>query len=353
MTITTQKKQNFQQKCYNFSSLKDKKIGIVGATGAVGAEFLKIFERINLPPENITLFASKKSAGKNIHYHENTLTIQELRYDSFKSLDIALFSAGSSISKQYREFCVSEGVILIDNSSAFRMETNTPLVIPEVNPHHLERHVGLIANPNCSTIIMLMGVFPIHKHFPIERIVVSTYQAASGAGWAAMEELKSSTESFLHGHKQRSVIFPFPYAFNLFSHDSKVDDSGYCEEEIKMIQETKKILDDSEMKIIPTCIRVPVLRAHSESIHLCFKEEAPSTQELLQCFTDFSGIIVVDDRKNNHFPMPLEASEKYECLIGRIRGKDSQSDDSAQLFISGDQLLKGAALNAVQIADLI
>ncbi len=353
MKIASQNNHDLQQKAYNFSSLKDKRIGVVGATGAVGMEFLKIFERSNLPPENITLFASKKSVGKNVHYHESILIIQELNQNSFKSLDLIFFSAGSSISEKYRESCLGEGTILIDNSSAFRMEADTPLVIPEVNPHHLEGHLGLIANPNCSTIIMLMGVFPIHKRFPVEQIVVSTYQAASGAGWKAMEELKNSTKDFLDDKMREPEIFPFPYAFNLFSHNSQVDSSGYCEEELKMIQETKKILDDTDMKIAPTCIRVPVLRAHSESICLRFKEEAPSTQELLQCFTDFSGVIIVDDREKNYFPMPLEASEKYECLVGRIRGRDSQSDNSAQFFISGDQLLKGAALNAVQIADII
>ena len=342
-----------QPDMYNFSSLKNKRIGVVGATGAVGIEFLKIFEKAKISSKNISLFASVRSAGKIVDYQNDRLTIKELTYHSFESLDIVFFSAGSSLSKKYRDAVSQAGAILIDNSSAFRQEKNIPLIIPEINACDIKKDSMLIANPNCSTIIMLMGIFPIHKFFPVKKIVVSTYQAASGAGWAAMDELKQSTYAFLNNKSFQSKIFPFSYAFNLFSHNSEIDDSGYCEEEIKMIQETQKILHDSNIKVIPTCIRVPVLRAHSESIHLTFQEKVPSTSELFECFKKFSGITIIDDREKNHFPMPLEASDRYECLVGRIRGNDSYDNESIQFFIAGDQLLKGAALNAVQIAALL
>ena len=338
---------------YDFSSLKDKNIGVVGATGAVGAEFLKIFLGSNIPHEKIRLFASQRSAGRSVDYLDGQLIVHELNESSFAGLDIAFFSAGSSVSKKYREVCLGSGAVLIDNSSAFRMEEGVPLVIPEVNPGELKNHSGLIANPNCSTIIMLMAVYPIHKNFPVDQIVVSTYQAASGAGWSAMEELKKSTRAFLNGQEFQPQVFPFSYAFNLFSHDSSINDSGFCEEELKMIYETQKILNDPGIKVNPTCIRVPVLRAHCESIYLSFIGEPPSVREAMDCLESFPGIRIVNDEKRNHFPMPLESSEKYDCLVGRVRRDLVKKGGGIHLFVSGDQLLKGAALNAVQIAALV
>ena len=337
---------------YDFSDLKSKKILVAGATGAVGNEFLRILSKNNIPAENIRLVASERSAGKKIEYLSHKILVEKLDKDSFKDSEIALFSAGSKISRQFWDACLAQNCLLIDNSSAFRMDKDTPLVIPEINPEAIAKHKGVIANPNCSTIIMLMAVYPIHQHFPVKRIVVSTYQSASGAGFRAMEELKSSTRAFLTQEKFIPKEFDHPYAFNLFSHNSKIDETGYNEEESKMIKETQKILDDPNILVSPTCIRVPVLRAHSESIGLEFAEKAPEIDEVLKCMASFPGVILVNDAEKNHFPMPLEASEKYECLVGRVRKDISMPDKGIKLFVSGDQLLKGAALNAIQIAAL-
>ena len=339
---------------YNFNSLKNKQIAIVGVSGAVGREFLKILEKASIPAKNIIPLASERSAGQNIPYLNTHLTVQKLTHNSFYGIDIALFSAGSPVSKEFRKACEESKCIIVDNSSAFRMEEGVPLIVPEINPQDIKKHNGVIANPNCSTIIMLMAVFPIHQKYKVKRIVVSTYQAASGAGWAAMEELKQATQSYLNNTPFNYSIMPHPYAFNLFSHNAKIDlETGYNEEEIKMIKETHKILNDTNISISPTCIRVPVLRAHSESINLEFENNAPSIDEVRKLLNTFHGVIVVDDRNKNYFPMPIEASEKYECLVGRIRQDIANPKKNIELFVSGDQLLKGAALNAVQIAALL
>ena len=337
---------------YDFSVLRSKKIVIVGATGLVGTEFLRILSQSNIPAKNLRLFASERSAGKKIDYLGSAVIIEKLDEGSFGDAEIALFSAGSLVSRKFKEVCLASNCLLIDNSSAFRLDKDTPLVIPEINPEAVKNHKGIIANPNCSTIIMLMAVYPIHKQFPVEKIIVSTYQAASGAGFSGMEELRRSTKAFLEGEKFEPVEFDQPYSFNLFSHDSEIDETGYNEEERKIVKETKKILSEHYIQISPTCIRVPVFRAHSESIHLEFVQNAPSVDEVRKCLERFPGILLVDNAEKNHFPMPLEASEKYECLVGRIRKDISMPDKAVELFVSGDQLLKGAALNAVQIAAL-
>ena len=337
---------------YDFSDLRSKKILVVGVTGAVGREFLRILSENNIPVENLRLAASERSAGKKIEYLSHKILVEKLDENSFRNSEIALFSAGSKISRRFRDACLVQDCLLVDNSSAFRMDKDTPLVIPEVNPEAVVNHKGVIANPNCSTIIMLMAVYPIHKYFPIKRIIVSTYQSASGAGFRAMEELKSSTRAFLAQEKFIPVEFDHPYAFNLFSHNSEIDKTGYNEEERKMIKETQKILADPNILVSPTCIRVPVLRAHSESINLEFSEKVPEIDEVLECIASFPGVNLVNDAKKNYFPMPLEASEKYECLVGRVRKDISMPDKGIELFVSGDQLLKGAALNAIQIAAL-
>lgn len=335
------------------TSQTPKSIAIVGATGAVGIEFLSILEKINFPIKELRLLASSRSAGKELTFKKQKIKVQELKPDSFKGIDIALFSAGSSISKKYEQDVVDSHCVLIDNSSAFRMRKNTPLVIPEINPDDALKHKGVIANPNCSTIIMLMGTYPLHAQFPIKKAVVSTYQAASGAGWEAMEELKGSTQAILESKPFAPQKMPYPYGFNLFSHNSPIDESGYNEEETKMINETSKILGANSFDVTATCIRVPVLRAHSESICLEFIDKAPSREEAAKLYNEFPGMQVIDDREKNYFPMPLDASGQYDCFVGRIRKDNTNPEKGLQLFVAGDQLLKGAALNTVQIACLL
>ncbi len=330
-----------------------KTVAIAGATGAVGREFITVLEKINFPVKELKLLASKRSAGTSIDFKGVPIKVEEMTEQSFKGVDIALFSAGSSISKQFERAVVDSGAVMIDNSSAFRMRESTPLVIPEINPDDVKKHQGVIANPNCSTIIMLMGVYPLHQKYPVKRVVVSTYQAASGAGWAAMEELKEATRAALAGRDFTPQKMPYKYGFNLFSHNSAIDASGYNEEERKMFQETAKILHDNSIAITATCIRVPVLRAHCESLNIEFTHQAPSEEEARELFKAFPGVKVVDDRQKNYFPMPLEASEQFDCLVGRIRADNSLPGKALNLFIAGDQLLKGAALNAVQIACLL
>ena len=330
-----------------------KNVVIAGASGAVGIEFMSVLEKMNFPVASLRLLATNRSAGKKLKFHGEDLTIEEMTSNSFKGADIALFSAGSSVSKEFEKSVVDAGCVMIDNSSAFRMREGTPLVVPEINPQDALKHHGVIANPNCSTIILLMGVFPLHQKFPVRRLVVSTYQAASGAGWAAMEELKDSTRAVLDGTPFTPQKMPYPYGFNLFSHNTAIDSVGYNEEEMKMVKETKKILSTDSIAISPTCIRVPILRAHAESINIEFVNSAPSEDDARALYAQFPGVRVVDDRALNHFPMPLEASGAWDCLVGRIRKDVSMPDKALNVFIAGDQLLKGAALNAVQIAALL
>ncbi|HNE19382.1 MAG TPA: aspartate-semialdehyde dehydrogenase [Turneriella sp.] len=330
-----------------------KHVVIAGASGAVGIEFMSVLERLNFPVASLRLLATKRSAGKNLRFKGEEITIEEMTKDSFKGADVALFSAGSSVSKEFEKAVTDANCVMVDNSSAFRMREGTPLVVPEINPEDAKKHSGVIANPNCSTIILLMGVYPLHRKYPVRRLVVSTYQAASGAGWAAMEELKDSTRAVLDGKPFTPQKMPYPYGFNLFSHNTAIDAVGYNEEEMKMVKETKKILSTDKISISPTCIRVPILRAHAESINIEFEGNAPSEDEARKLFTEFPGVRVVDDRAKNHFPMPLEASGEFDCLVGRIRKDVSMPDKALNIFIAGDQLLKGAALNAVQIAALL
>ena len=334
-------------------SVNPKHLVIAGATGAVGKEFLKVLEKIDYPLKSLRLLSSKRSAGTKIKFRGEMLQAEEMTKKSFSGCDLALFSAGSAVTKEYANHVNDAGAVLVDNSSAFRMDKDVPLVIPEVNPDDVKSHKGIIANPNCSTIIMLMAVFPLYRKYPIRRLVISTYQAASGAGQAAMDELENGARSVLKGEDFIPKILPYRAAFNVFSHNSKIDESGYNEEERKLVYETRKILHDTNILVTATCVRVPVLRAHSEAINIEFKVSAPDEAEARNLLGSFPGIRVIDDREKNYFPMPVEASEKFECLVGRIRKDISQPDKGLELFVSGDQLLKGAALNAVQIAQLI
>jgi len=324
-------------------------VAIVGATGAVGQELLRVLETRRFPVRALRLLASEKSAGKEMRFCGERVRVEPLRDDSFHGIDIAFFSAGSARSKQFAPYAVQAGAVVIDNSSAFRMNPEVPLVIPEINPDAIASHKGILANPNCSTIILLMALEPLRRLSRIRRIVVSTYQAASGAGARAMQELLDATRAYLNGEPYAPAVLPHPYAFNLFSHDSAVGDDGYNEEERKMILETRKIWGDPEIAVLPTCVRVPVLRAHSESI-VAELETRPPLEAIYKAYRAFEGVKLVDDRARNYFPMPLEATGRDEVLVGRIR-YDAGTPNGVALFACGDQLRKGAALNAVQIAE--
>ncbi|XP_073036281.1 uncharacterized protein [Primulina eburnea] len=334
-------------------------IAIVGVTGAVGQEFLSVLSDRDFPYRSLMLLASKRSAGKTMTYENRSYTIKELDDTSFDDVDIALFSAGGSISKKFGPIAVEKGAIVVDNSSAFRMDEGIPLVIPEVNPAamvgiKLKSGKGaLIANPNCSTIICLVAATPLHRRAKVTRMVVSTYQAASGAGAAAMEELEQQTREVLEGKEPTCQIFKQQYAFNLFSHNAPILSNGYNEEEMKLVKETRKIWNDTSVKVTATCIRVPVMRAHAESINLQFEKslDEDTAREIL---SSAPGVVVIDDRAANHFPTPLEVSNKDDVAVGRIRQDVSlDGNHGLDIFVCGDQIRKGAALNAVQIAEML
>jgi aspartate-semialdehyde dehydrogenase len=327
-------------------------VALVGATGAVGAEFLQLLESRDFPLGELRLLASSRSAGTTIRFKGQDIVVQELSETSFTGIDIAFFSAGGSRSKQYAAAAVAAGAVVVDNSSAFRMDPSVPLVVPEVNPDALTDHTGIIANPNCSTILLVMVLAPLLKLAPIRRVVVSTYQAASGAGAAAMRELETQTADVIAGNDPKPEIFPHPIAFNLFSHNTAIDDTGYNEEELKMVKETRKILSDDSLAVTATCIRVPIPRAHSESVNIEFVGERPSVAAIHDALSAFPGVVVVDDRDANVFPMPRDASGRDEVFVGRIR-EDLSCPNAIELFLSGDQILKGAALNGYQIAECL
>ena len=327
-------------------------VAIVGATGAVGQQLLACLERRKFALSHLRLAASARSAGKVLRFRDRTIAVDALEARTFDGIDIALFSAGSDISRKYAPAAVAAGAVVIDNSSAFRMDESVPLVIPEINSREIARHCGIIANPNCAAIVAITPLWAIHRRNRVRRLIVSTYQAASGGGAAAMEELIDSTRAFLGGRNLKPVALPHPYAFNLFSHNTPIDHTkGYNAEEIKAMRETKKIFDDDEIRVSFTCIRVPVLRAHSVSLSFTC-ERAIAPDEVRAVLAGAPGVRIVDDAARNHFPMPLDASGQDDILVGRIRQDLSDPDGrSITWFAAGDQLLKGAALNAVQIAE--
>jgi aspartate-semialdehyde dehydrogenase len=329
-------------------------VAIVGATGAVGVELLRCLETRRFPLSELRLFASSRSAGKRLDFHGQALEVRELGEDSFTGVDIALFSAGGATSKRFAPIAVRAGATVVDNSSAFRMDPEVPLVVPEINAHAIRAHRGIIANPNCCAIISITPLWPVHRTNRITRLMLATYQAASGGGAAAMEELRESTRAYLEGRSYRATVLPHPYAFNLFSHNTRIDPlTGYNEEETKVIQETRKIFADPDIRVSATCVRVPVLRAHSVAIS--FECERPiSAAEVRALLVGAPGVRLVDDPERNYFPMPQDASGQDAILVGRIRQDLSDpSGRSIALFVAGDQLLKGAALNAVQIAEAL
>ncbi|MCC7433938.1 MAG: aspartate-semialdehyde dehydrogenase [Methanoregulaceae archaeon] len=325
-------------------------VAVVGATGAVGQEFLKLFEKRDLPVGKLKLLASERSVGKRYTFRGETVTVELLNAAAFADVDVAFFSAGASRSREFAPAALAAGALVVDNSSAFRMDPSVPLVVPEINGEQIRKDQRLYPVANCSAIILLMAVAPLTHLGRIVRLIVSTYQSASGAGAAAMQELEDQTRAVLNGEAAVPKVLPHPYAFNLFSHNTAINEHGYNEEEWKVIEESRKILGMPSLKINVTCVRVPVLRAHSESITVEFAEEAPAEEAVRGVIAAFPGVRLVDDRAGNHFPMPAEASGIDEVLVGRIR-RDVSNPNAICLFCSGDQLLKGAALNAVQIAE--
>jgi len=326
-------------------------LAIAGVTGAVGQEFLKILQEREFPFDSLKALASSRSAGKKIEFKGKQYIIEELSKNSFNRVDIALFSAGGARSKEFAPAAVEAGAVVVDNTSAFRMDPDVPLVIPEINPQKIQEHKGIIANPNCSTIIGIVPVWPLHKANPVKRMVVSTYQAASGAGMQAMLELERQTREILDGKEPTCKAFPYPIAFNAFSHNSELGPNGYNLEEMKMVNETRKIFDCPDIAVTCTCIRIPVFRAHCESINLEFTDPI-TPDEVRDLLSTAPGVSVLDDRENNRFPMPIDAADKDDIFVGRIRQDESIPENRGiNIWVAGDQLRKGAALNAIQIAE--
>ena len=327
------------------------RVAIAGATGAVGQEFLDLLAERSFPITEMKLYASPRSAGKTVTFAGQEVTVRSLPEDGNLDADVVFSSAGGSVSKAHAWNWAQHGAVVIDNTSAWRMDERAPLVIPEINGEAALQHQGVIANPNCSTIIALMALAPLHRAFGLTRATVATYQAVSGAGAAGFDELESQSRGALEDKPVAPKKFQHPIAFNLFSHDSEIGEDGYNVEERKLALESQKILSHTDLRISATCVRVPVFRAHSEAIHAEFSQ-AVSEEEARDILCRAPGLKVVDDRANNHFPMPLEASERDEVLVGRIR-EDTSNPGGIVLFVSGDQIRKGAALNAVQIGEYL
>lgn len=324
---------------------------IVGATGAVGDEVLKVLERRNFPLDQLVLLASKRSAGKGVAFRGKKITVQELKEDSFKGVDMAVFSAGGSVSLKFAPIAAKAGCIVIDNSSAFRMDDNVPLVVPEINASDIKKHKGIIANPNCTTIVTLMALWPLHKTFGVRRIFASSYQAVSGTGAEAIRELERQVLQTVNGEPVTKEVYPHQIAFNVLPHVDVFLPSGYTKEEMKMENEGRKIMSHPNFKASVTCVRVPVYRAHSIAVSAEF-EKPITPEEAREVLSSAPGIEVVDNPSAGEYPTPLDVSGKDNCQVGRIR-KDCAFENGLSFWVVGDQLLKGAALNAVQIAEVL
>jgi aspartate-semialdehyde dehydrogenase len=331
--------------------MKEYNVAVVGATGAVGEEMRKVLEQRDFPVKNIKLLASERSAGRRLTFKRVGIAVEELTKDSFEGIDIALFSAGASISKEFAPIAVEAGAIVIDNSSAFRMDKDAPLVVPEVNPEDVQEHKGIIANPNCSTIQMVVVLKPIYDISRIKRIVVSTYQAVSGTGREAVRELREQTKAILTDADVKIEVYPYRIAFNALPHIDVFLDNGYTKEEMKMVNETQKVMHDPDIKITATCVRVPVFVGHSEAVNIETEEKIPLAKAR-SVLEKAPGVEVVDDLENNFYPLPIMAEGKDACYVGRIR-EDESIDNGINLWVVSDNLRKGAALNAVQIAELL
>ena len=326
-------------------------VAIAGATGAVGTEFIKLLEQRNYPLQKLKLLASARSVGKQLRFRGQTLTVEELRPEAFQDVDVAFFSAGGDRSKEFAPAAVEAGALVIDNSSAFRMEEGVPLVVPEINAEAARRHKGLIANPNCSTIQMVVALNPLHQESPLQRVVVSTYQAVSGAGASGMQELLDQVCDYTQGNPLTPQAFPKQILFNLIPHIDIFQENGYTREEMKMVLETRKIMSISELPVSATCVRVPVLRAHSEAIWV-ETETKISEVRARELFVQAPGIQLVDERKPAGYPVPWEASETFDTYVGRVR-EDLSHPRGLTFWCVADQLYKGAALNAIQIAEVL
>ena len=322
-------------------------VAIAGATGAVGRVMMSILEERNFPIERLTLLASARSAGQELPFKGETVKVKELTEDSFEGVDIALFSAGAGVSRRFAPCAVKSGAVVIDNSSAFRMESDVPLVVPEVNSHAIRP--GIIANPNCSTIQMVVALKPIHDKFRIKRIVVSTYQAVSGSGQKAIEELERQCRDILSGKPAENKVYPHQIAFNCLPHIDVFMENGYTKEEMKMVNETRKILEDDNILVSPTTVRVSTFHSHSESINV-ETEQRISAEQVKDLLKNSPGITVVDDPSNNQYPLAIEAEGKDDVYVGRIRN-DLSNENAFNFWVVSDNLRKGAALNAVQIAE--
>ncbi|MFP6895263.1 MAG: aspartate-semialdehyde dehydrogenase [Roseibacillus sp.] len=328
-------------------------VAIAGATGTVGAEMLKCLEQRDFPVGKLTLLASARSAGRKLRFRDQEIAVQELGHDSFEGVDVALFSAGGRLSQEFGPSAASAGAVVIDNSSAFRMDPEVPLVVPEVNPEAVKnRPKGIIANPNCTTIVTLMGLNPLHRKFGLKSIIASSYQAVSGSGQQGIVELKEQVAALVEGRTDiEKKVYPHQIAFNVIPHVDEFIDGGYTREELKMLHEGRKILGLPDLKVTCTCVRVPVYRSHSISVTAQF-ENPVTVEEARAAYAGYEGIRVVDDPETATYPTPLDTTEKNDCLVGRIR-KDMVLENALALWVVGDQVRKGAALNAVQIAELL
>jgi aspartate-semialdehyde dehydrogenase len=326
-------------------------VAVVGATGAVGVEMIKTLEKRNFPMSKLTLLASARSAGKKLKFRGESLSVQELKPDSFNGIDVALFSAGGSISKEFAPLAARSNCVVVDNSSAFRMDDSVPLVIPEINAADVKRHNGIIANPNCTTAITLMALYPLHEAFGVTRIFASSYQAVSGTGAKAIEELERQVNEIVSGKQASMEVYPHQIAFNVLPHVDSFLPDGYTKEEMKMQNEGRKIMHHPGFRASVTCVRVPVYRAHSVAVSAEF--ERPITPEAARAVLGSApGLDIIDDPANKKYPLPLHVAERYNCAVGRIR-RDCAMDNGLCFWVCGDQLLKGAALNAVQIAEVL
>ena len=328
---------------------EDLHVAVVGATGAVGVEMLKTLEKRNFPVGRLTPLASVRSAGKTLPFWGQEITVQELTTDSFAGVDIALFSAGGEISGEFASRAVEAGAVVVDNSSAFRMDDNVPLVVPEINAAEVARHKGIIANPNCSTIVTVMALYPLHQAFEVKRMFASTYQAVSGSGAMGIAELERQVGEINEGREVSREVYPHQIAFNVLPHVDVFLDNGYTKEEMKMVHESRKIMGLPDFQASVTCVRVPVYRAHSIAISAEF-EKPVSVEGAREAISGAPGIDLNDDVASNGYPLPLELAGQDNCQVGRIR-KDCAMENGLSFWVAGDQLLKGAALNAIQIAE--
>jgi aspartate-semialdehyde dehydrogenase len=329
--------------------MKTYNVAVVGATGAVGNEMIAILEQRNFPVQELSLLASERSVGKKLPYKGEEIAVQQLTENSFEHIDIGLFSPGASISKVFAPHAVKAGTVVIDNTSAFRMDPDVPLVVPEVNPHAIARHAGIIANPNCSTIQMVVALKPIHDAVTIKRIVVSTYQAVSGTGKEAIEELETQAKNIFNQKDIICQVYPHQIAFNCLPHIDVFLENGYTKEEMKMVNETRKIMEDDSIRITATAVRVPVFYGHSEAVNIETAQKI-TPQEIWTLLSNAPGVTVVDDPKNNLYPLAIEAAGEDDTFVGRIR-EDESIENGINMWVVSDNLRKGAALNAIQIAE--